>query len=246
MKYSKKYKTNTTIDPNKNKMSSGYVHVHHTGSTGLTSTQRSEVGDIVDGKLSNYSFKDTILDLLKQHNLEHEVRSRAESVVPKVCESWVSHNLASRTEMVASNFMRENFAPYFRKQIAENKEVTGFIDTHLREVEGKVKVTASDAIRQIVGRSQEFRPIFDSHLNILRERADSQLRDQMSEFTKSKTLLEEANKENTQLREKVTDLRVRVKDLEEDNSTLKLTSAVNFMGVVSLGLYMFFGGRSRL
>jgi hypothetical protein len=214
---------------------------------GLNYTQKEEVRDIVNTKLSNYSFNDQLQNIFRQLNLEHQVHekvdSRVRTIVPEVGNEWSRTHLVPLTERTASEFMRDNFTGYFRRQIAENKEVTGFISSHLKDVEDRVKSTANSAVDQVVGSSKKFEPIFQSHLSILGRRSHEQIESQMGEFNKSKVLLDRALDENGKLRERIESLKEKTTELESSNSTLKTVSAVNFMSLAGLGLYMFFGGR---
>jgi hypothetical protein len=172
-----------------------------------------------------------MLDLIKntmdRMALEQQIRDKARIIIPDECRTWIQMNMRLETESLANNYMRNNFLRFFRQEISENKEVTGFIGQHLESVAGKVRETAEKEIHQIVDHSTEMNPIFEKHLQILATRNTKQLDDMTSTAKTHQRSLEIALKDND-------DLRKRVLDLERMNDRMALFNGLTFVGGVVL------------
>lgn len=198
----------------------------------LTYSQKREVEGIVDDRLNKNVFWDSIKNLIDKMYLEQQVREKAQSVVPGVCKQWVDGNLRVETESVANNYMRNNFQRFFRQEVSENKEVNGFISTHLDSVAQRVKTTADESVRKIVATDSNMNPIFQSHLQILSDRNKAQLDEQAKAIREGRDALDKAVRTNT-------DLHRRIESLERSHSTMTTISVLSFAGVMGLGLNLF-------
>lgn len=200
-------------------------------SFGLNYFQKEEVKEIVNNKLVEKDLLKAFDDLFKSLHYENNVRNTVERFVPIIGSKWTENNLKNITESIANNYMRNNFKSFFNQEIKNNKEVNGFISTHLNDVEQKVNITASNAINQIMNSNNQFKPIFDSYLSILSER-NKKLFDSQS------SLLQSANTNMCRIENENIDMRSKISELEKSVNTLSSIVCISVVGAVCSGLYV--------
>jgi hypothetical protein len=150
--------------------------------------------------------------------------------VPQACECWVNLNLRFNAESIANDYMKNNFLSFFRKEVSENREVTGFITQHLQDVEQRVQDTAKQQINSIVENSAELNPILQSQLNILSKHNASRLNEQVERINAQMRLVVAS------LEADANRLRTRMYKLERDNIILAGVTLVSLIGVAFIGL----------
>lgn len=205
----------------------------------LTYGQELQVKRIVEDKLSQHSFLDNINSFFEKVRLDQQIREKTETIVPHVCQNWINNNMRIETESAANNYMRNNFGRFFKQEVSENKDINGFIATHLQSVKDQVETTANGTVRKIVDTSTQFNPIFEKHLEVLSERNKAQLDAQLREIQQSKAQLDTALKENAQLNKKIGSLKGQV------NNLTGLT-VCSFAGIIGLGCSALLKTRSCL
>ena len=203
--------------------------------SGLNYGQRQEVKEIVDDKLNQHSFGETLRKLCEQAHFIQMVKDKADTVVPQVGNEWAKNNLRIETESVANNYMRNNFTPFFRREVSENKEVQGFVSQHLKDVEKQVENTTQSSIRRIVDTSTELNPIFQSHLSILTQRNKLALEEQSRNVNDAITNMSRIEKENALLISK-TD------SLERSNDRL---AGFTFLSLISVAALSYIVANNR-
>lgn len=124
---------------------------HYT--TSLTYHQQLEVERIVDRKLSSNNIFDTVKDLLNQAYFTRRIDEETNKAAPIICQRWADGNLPRFTETTAEKYMRNNLPHIFHREIANNREITGFISTHLNSVKDTVQRTTDAKIHDIVNAS---------------------------------------------------------------------------------------------
>lgn len=198
----------------------------------LTYEQKREVKDIVNAELNKQSYVDSFRKLLEHAQFNQMVKNKVDDVVPKVGEEWARNNLKIQTESIANTYMRNNFTPFFRREIADNKEVQGFISGHLKQVDAQVTDTTEKTVKRIVDTSSKFNPIFQQHLEILGERNKVALAEQSDKITKSLNDMNKIKLENSELRK-------RTLVLEKSNNMWAGISTMSLMGVIGLGVHAY-------
>lgn len=193
----------------------------------LSYFQRREVEDIVEDRINRKDFWKDITGIYDKFRLEQQIKEKTETVVPQVCQTWVDKNMRNETESITNNFMRNNFRRFFHQEVSENKEVNGFIATHLETVAQQVKTTTDETVSKLVATDHRTNPIFQSHLQILSDRNKHQLDELTRNIRESKETLDRANNENAELSR-------RVNDLENVNKDLVALSACSFAGFIGL------------
>lgn len=192
----------------------------------------SRVDKRVDERLSKNALWDSVINLLDKLHLEQQIRDKTKVIVPEVCDSWVKNNLRNETESISNNYMRNNFQKFFRQEVSENKEVNGFIASHLEAVALQVTTTTNHSIDKILETDPKFNPVFQSYLAILSQRNESKLQEMTKDIRKSKETLDNTNRQNA-------DLHKRIKELEHSNKISTIFHAVLFAGVAGLGVNSF-------
>jgi len=198
----------------------------------LSAFQKRELHAIIDERLRENSVWNNIREQLNTMNVDRHVQDKVHNVVPPMCQEWVNCNMKSMTENIADNYMRNNFGRFFKKEIAENTDVDGFIESHLKIVEMKVNEASSESVKKVLDTSTVFNPIFQQHLNVLSERNKSLLEKQSEDIRKSKDNLDAVVSENKKLSQ-------RLSSLEKTNSSLFGISFFTIMCVFGLGLNIF-------
>lgn len=215
----------------------------------LNYDQKKEVKKIaekvVDNKMNQQSFLDSFRKYFEQAHFHQMVKDKAETVVPEVGKEWARNNLRVETESVANNYMRNNFMPFFRREVAENKDVQGFISQHLKSVDERVAATADQTVKRIVDTSSEFNPIFQQHLSILTDRNQQELKKQSNHITEALDSMKKVRAQNDELREKNEEFRKRTEALERTNNFWAGISTASLMGVVGLGIHAYLRNGNR-
>ena len=198
----------------------------------LTYQQQQEVKKIVEEKLSTNNIFDTVKDMLNQAYFTRRVDEETTKAAPTVCQRWVDNNLPLLTKTVAEKHMRDNLPQIFHREIANNREITGFISTHLKSVEDTVTRTTDAKIYDIVNASPSLNPVIQHHLAMLSAKNEKQLSDQSAEIKKSAKQLRHAIEVNETLKKDVD-------SLKRTTNALAGVSAVSLVGVVGLGLQLY-------
>lgn len=165
-----------------------------------------EVESIVDRKLNQHSLIDTLTKYVEHIQFTNMIQSKLDTIIPKAGREWVQNHLRPEVESVANNYMRNNFQTFFRREVSENKEVTGFISNHLKDVEKQVNDVTSKTVSNILKTNTKYNPIFEEHLQILTERNDSALKKQSTKITNSIDKMEKVAEDNIRLSNRVDNL----------------------------------------
>lgn len=205
----------------------------------LTLDQEFQVRRIVDEKFTQHSFSDSLSKFLDKARLNDQIREKTNAIVPRVCQDWVSQNMRIETESVTNNFMRNNFGRFFKQEIADNRDVNGFITAHLQSVKDCVESASDSTVKKIVDTSTQFNPIFQKHLEVLGQRNKVQLDEQLIEIRASKSQLDNALRDNVQLNKEISSLKSHV-------NTLTGFTTLSLAGVVGLGVSVFLQTKSKL
>jgi len=168
-----------------------------------------EIESIVDHKLNQHSLTDTLTKYIEHVQFSNMIQSKVNNIIPKAGKEWVQNHLRIEVESIANNYMRNNFQTFFRKEVSDNKEVTGFISSHLKDVEKQIDDVTNKTVSNILKTNTKYNPIFKEHLEILAEQNKAALKQQSNKIANSIAEIDGAVEHNKRLTSQVDSLETK-------------------------------------